>query len=107
MLAAFTLLYTCSFFVLSGYLMCSLLSRHASIGRAEVVDFYFRRLRRLAPIYLLVVAATLLACTRLASVVEYAQIADDAPPASLFYSNLPAVHETGYFDTVSDSLGAP
>src|SRR5262245_32833309 len=48
------------FFVISGYLITSLLSIEAQAGRIDLAAFYARRVRRLFPAMLVVVAATLL-----------------------------------------------
>ncbi|KAI6209823.1 hypothetical protein M3Y96_00262100 [Aphelenchoides besseyi] len=49
------------FFVISGYLMCMLLSRQTPLDRKKIVDFYYRRIKRIVPVYLAVILATLLA----------------------------------------------
>ncbi|KAI6173120.1 Acyltransferase [Aphelenchoides besseyi] len=48
------------FFVISGYLMCMLLSRYSQLDAAKILDFYFRRLKRIVPVYLFVILAVLL-----------------------------------------------
>jgi len=46
------------FFVLSGYLMALVLSRHQQLGWSEIKGFYARRLARIAPAALFVAAVT-------------------------------------------------
>ncbi|KAI6212621.1 hypothetical protein M3Y94_00047900 [Aphelenchoides besseyi] len=89
------------FFVISGYLMCMLLSRKSSITIDDSVDFYYRRLKRIVPTYVFVIFLTLITCTVLVSRFEYEQIANESIPALFFYSNFPSVHKTEYFDFVS------
>lgn len=49
------------FFVVSGFLITGVLLREVEqTGRVNLLDFYARRLKRLAPVYLLVLAVTLL-----------------------------------------------
>ncbi|KAI6217017.1 hypothetical protein M3Y95_01245900 [Aphelenchoides besseyi] len=86
------------FFVISGYLMCMLLSRKSSITIDDSVDFYYRRLKRIVPTYVFVIFLTLITCTVLVSRFEYEQIANESIPALFFYSNFPSVHKTEYFD---------
>lgn len=51
------------FFVLSGYLITTLLLReHDRTGRVALVDFYLRRAFRILPVYFLVLAAVVVGC---------------------------------------------
>ncbi|KAI6234883.1 O-acetyltransferase OatA [Aphelenchoides fujianensis] len=86
------------FFVISGYLMCMLLSRKSSLSLEDAGDFYYRRIKRIVPTYVFVVGATLAGCLLLISRFEYKQLVDEAVPSLFFYSNFPSVHSAGYFD---------
>ncbi|KAI6217188.1 Acyl-transf-3 domain-containing protein [Aphelenchoides besseyi] len=89
------------FFVLSGYLMCFILSQQQSLTSTEILDFYFRRLKRIVPTYVFVIFGTLVACIWLLSRLELKKIANEAIPSLFFYSNFPSVHATSYFDQQS------
>lgn len=74
------------FFVLSGYLITSLLlAERAVSGRVELMRFWLRRARRLLPAVVLVVIGSLLISAFLAAG-EAGQVRGDALP-SLFYFN--------------------
>src|SRR5690606_25457253 len=49
------------FFVISGFLITSIIWRGLEGGTFSLADFYLRRIRRIIPVMLLVVAVTLLA----------------------------------------------
>uniref|UniRef100_A0A0K0DBX8 Acyl_transf_3 domain-containing protein n=1 Tax=Angiostrongylus cantonensis TaxID=6313 RepID=A0A0K0DBX8_ANGCA len=49
------------FFVLSGFLMSMMLERKKRLGSREIMQFYYRRVRRILPSYLLVVLLSLIA----------------------------------------------
>lgn len=49
------------FFVISGYLITRIIAAEQAAGRFSFRDFYLRRVRRILPVLLVVVAATLLA----------------------------------------------
>lgn len=49
------------FFVISGYLITGNIAREIEKGRFSIVEFYRRRVKRIAPVMLLVIAVTLLA----------------------------------------------
>ena len=50
------------FFVISGYLISLNLFQGLDAGRFSIVDFYRRRVKRIAPPMLVVIAATLILC---------------------------------------------
>jgi peptidoglycan/LPS O-acetylase OafA/YrhL len=86
------------FFVLSGYLMLMLMSRKDHHGLNTISDFYFRRLKRILPTYLLVINGVLMSVLAFASVFDYPFILREIQPAALFYSNDPKSHLLSYFD---------
>lgn len=89
------------FFVISGYLIFMLLSRKRPLDGRKVTAFYFRRIKRIVPIYLFIVFVVLLAIYRLISPIEFTQIVDEAIPALGFYSNMPNTRPSKYFDITS------
>lgn len=76
------------FFVVSGFLITSLLKReHEATGRIRLRRFYARRARRLLPAATLVLLTTLLLANRLLSPVRAHQTAVDAAFAGGFVAN--------------------
>ncbi|KAI6185912.1 Acyltransferase [Aphelenchoides besseyi] len=88
------------FFVISGYLMCMILLRHEQLTWNDVLDFYYRRIKRIIPTYLFVISAILFTCLLLIVPFEYSQIIKEAIPSLLFYSNDPIDTKVHYFDEV-------
>ncbi len=88
------------FFVLSGFLITSLLLREvAAHGRVSVAGFYARRARRILPAATVVVLVVLAWCARSLAPVRVAEIGEDARWSAFFAAN---VHLAGagedYFD---------
>ena len=77
------------FYVISGYLISSLLLREVDrAGSVDLVQFWTRRMRRLVPALALVVTVTLLASMLVLSPLIWGRIAWHAASAMLFVSNL-------------------
>ena len=77
------------FFVISGYLITGMLLRErgeGSLGR-YLGGFYRRRIRRLLPSAMLVIAATILASRLVLGPVQSASIVRDGGWASIFWAN--------------------
>lgn len=89
------------FFVISGYLISSIIYEHLSTHRFSFVDFYVRRIKRIFPALLIV----LISCfalgwfTLLAN--EYQQLGKHIFGGAAFVSNLILWNESGYFDQAS------
>jgi peptidoglycan/LPS O-acetylase OafA/YrhL len=76
------------FFVISGYLITSLLWKEVSEGgRLSFAAFYARRARRLLPSAVLVIVATLLVSVVVTSPLEATAIAKDAVACALYVGN--------------------
>ncbi len=95
------------FFVISGYLITALLTIERShSGRIDFLRFYARRLRRLLPALLLVLAATGLAALVLMPKSAHPETALAGASAALWLSNLYfAFADIGYFD--AEAAGNP
>src|SRR5689334_14121748 len=86
------------FFVISGFLITSLLLEGLRNGRYSALDFYARRVRRIFPALIVV----LLACAGLGWFVlvddEFQQLLKHIAAAGAFVPNLVLWKEAGYFD---------
>lgn len=89
------------FFVISGYLITRLIQGDIDRGRFSLAEFYRRRIKRIAPAMLLVIAVTLVAAQRLllpddAVDVAHSAIASVAGLANVYFW---LFQDTGYFAT--------
>jgi peptidoglycan/LPS O-acetylase OafA/YrhL len=94
------------FYVISGYLISSLLLREVDrTGRVDLVEFWTRRMRRLVPALALVVTVTLGACLLILSPLVWGRLAWHAASAMLFVSNLlfPYQGQDYFSDSVTPS----
>ena len=89
------------FFVISGYLITSLLvNERIGTGRVSLVDFYTRRIRRLLPISATVLLVTALAAAVWLEPTRLADLARDIRAAATFTVNMV------FADRGTDYLGA-
>lgn len=86
------------FFVISGFLITRQLREHVGAGTFRFRDFYTRRVRRLAPALLLVVAVTLLAGWDVLLRAEFQSLGESSSAGLLFAANLLLFQQGGYFD---------
>jgi peptidoglycan/LPS O-acetylase OafA/YrhL len=94
------------FYVISGYLISSLLLREVDrSGGVDLVEFWTRRMRRLVPALALVVTVTLLASVLVLSPLVWGRLAWHAASAMLFVSNLlfPYQGQDYFSDSVTPS----
>lgn len=94
------------FFVISGFLITRIIfSELEQIGDLRIAEFYARRIRRILPSLVLVVAATLAAgCLLLsASLFEIHQLAKSAMAVMAFAANLYFFGQHDYFAAASES----
>jgi peptidoglycan/LPS O-acetylase OafA/YrhL len=90
------------FFVISGFLITSILIKQHQASRFSFADFYSRRARRILPALCLV----LLACLAFGAVAllpdEFANLGRHMAAAAAFAANLSFWHESGYFAPASE-----
>ncbi|MDL2401952.1 acyltransferase family protein [Rhizobium mayense] len=86
------------FFVISGYLMATLISGEIAGGDFSILRFYERRIRRIFPALFAVLAASSVAAWLLLMPVELEYFARSLKAAALFTSNIQFEKESGYFD---------
>jgi peptidoglycan/LPS O-acetylase OafA/YrhL len=87
------------FFVISGFLITSILTGELSEGRYSIVNFYDRRIRRIMPALLLVIVCSGIAAWIILLPADLDRFSISAIAAISFWSNLFFWRESGYFDT--------
>lgn len=90
------------FFVISGFLITSILRDNLHAGRFSIADFYGRRLRRIVPPLLLVITASIVAGWFILMPAEYASLGESSAYAALGLANIYFYHHTGYFDLAAE-----
>jgi peptidoglycan/LPS O-acetylase OafA/YrhL len=91
------------FFVISGFLISGIVLKELARKSFSIVDFYVRRIRRLLPALLTVLAATSLASWVLLYPQELIRFGTELLNGAGFVANLGHVHEdTGYFAINAD-----
>lgn len=92
------------FFVISGYLIITLIQRDVASGQFSFADFWARRIRRIVPAYLAMLAGTsILAWNALLFSDELVNFAKSAQASALMVSNHFFYNRQGYFDVASDA----
>lgn len=91
------------FFIISGYLISSLILAEHRTGSYGIGRFYQRRIRRLFPALLLVFTASLLIGWFVLLPGEFRQLGKHIAGGAGFVSNLLLWSESGYFDATSES----
>ena len=91
------------FFVLSGYLVTSILLRDHEAGRLSLRAFYQRRIARIFPAFLAMAMATLLAAKFCYSSWDYASAGASFSAAVLSIANLHLLGQGDYFQLSRDS----
>lgn len=86
------------FFVISGYLISTIILRNLGSGDFSFTEFYMRRVRRIFPALALVLAASFAFGWFVLSGPEYKQLGKHIAAAAGFSSNIVLWNEAGYFD---------
>lgn len=89
------------FFVISGFLITSLIREDIELGRFSLGRFYERRIRRIFPALFAVIAASFVAAYLLFLPPELTLFAKSGMAAALFSSNILFWLEAGYFDSAA------
>ena len=90
------------FFVISGYLITSIILSEKEAGTFRLAEFWERRARRILPTLFLVVAACLPVAFLLLDQFELHGFSKSVLGASLFYSNFHFWKDGGYFETAAE-----
>lgn len=90
------------FFVISGFLISSIILKSAAAGNFSVIDFYSRRIKRIFPALIVMLASCLLVGWTLLFPDELKQLGKHAFSANFFVLNFVLWSEAGYFDNASE-----
>ncbi|GAB3627447.1 O-acetyltransferase OatA [Pandoraea terrae] len=91
------------FFVISGYLMTSIIVARLDAGRFSVLDFYLARFTRIVPALAVLSAAWVVLGWFYLYPAAYKLLAEHAGASLTFISNFVYWRESGYFDASSQS----
>lgn len=89
------------FFVLSGYLIGSIIVRQLKEDKFSLTQFYFRRIRRLFPVFVVVILVTTIAAYLIMLPSDFKEFGQSVIASSVYLSNILFYLEAGYFDTAS------
>lgn len=90
------------FFVISGYLITSIICRERASGHFSFMEFWLRRARRILPALVVMVVACLIAGWFLLVPRDYEELGRSARYQAMFISNVLFARQDGYFDTDSE-----
>ena len=91
------------FFVISGYLISSIVFHELRLGTFSISEFYRRRIRRLFPSLILVLTASLIIGWLCLLAEEYALLGLHVQHAATFTSNFLLLKEVNYFDEIAEA----
>lgn len=92
------------FFVISGFVITSVIRSEMDAGRFSLWGFYARRIRRIYPALLVVIGATLLAGSWLMLPDSFAKLGESAGWAAIGFANLYFLSQVDYFAPDADTL---
>jgi peptidoglycan/LPS O-acetylase OafA/YrhL len=90
------------FFVISGYLITSILISELSDEKYSIINFYERRARRILPALFFMLAATLPVAYAFLNPADLRDYAKSLLGSVLFLANITSYLQSGYFDAASD-----
>lgn len=91
------------FFVISGFLITSILQHEIKTGQWSLSSFYARRILRIFPALILVLLACLVAGWHTLLAQEYKELGKHLGLGAVFLSNFGLWWEAGYFDKTSEA----
>ena len=91
------------FFVISGYLISTIIYQNLDKGTFRFTDFYSRRIKRIFPALLLVLAGVYLLGWWALLSDEFKQLGKHIASGASFISNIVLWRESGYFDNSADT----
>ncbi len=90
------------FFVISGYLITSIILKQQSQNNFSLLDFYSRRIKRIFPSLIVVLTFALVAGWYILLENEYELLGKHIAAGSIYISNFVLQNESGYFDIDSE-----
>ncbi|GLH78625.1 acyltransferase [Bradyrhizobium sp. SSBR45G] len=91
------------FFVISGYLITTIILTDLAAKRFSLATFYARRVRRIFPALIVVLSFCLVAGAFMLWADDFARLGKHAAAGAGFIANLALWQESNYFDVASDS----
>jgi len=91
------------FFVISGYLISTIIFQNLEKGTFSFTEFYIRRIKRIFPTLILVLVSSYAFGWFALFADEYKQLGKHIAAGAGFVSNLILWSETGYFDTSAET----
>jgi peptidoglycan/LPS O-acetylase OafA/YrhL len=91
------------FFVISGFLISTIIISSLERGRFSFVEFYARRIRRIFPALMVVLTSCLVFGWFALLADEYQQLGQHVAGGAGFVANFLFWHESGYFDNAADT----
>ncbi len=91
------------FFVISGYLISGIIFSNLERGSFSIIDFYNRRIRRIFPALIVVMAASLLFGWFALFSDEFRELGKQIVAGVGFLANIALFRESGYFDTAAET----
>lgn len=92
------------FFVISGFLITSIVYRDVQAGQFRYADFYERRVRRLFPALAAMLAMCSIAAWFMLMPLDYKDFVDSVLAALIFLANIQFWKETDYFDDPVETI---
>jgi peptidoglycan/LPS O-acetylase OafA/YrhL len=89
------------FFVISGFLITSIILKAVDGGGFSIFQFYERRIRRIFPALFPVLGFTLIAAVVLFNAIDFKTFGASVTATTMFFSNFLFLHQDGYFDAAS------
>ena len=90
------------FFVISGFLISTLIAQQLDRERFSVAEFYGRRIRRIFPALVVVLSASLVLGALVLTTDEYQRLGRQVAGGAGFVSNFMLWSESGYFDAAAE-----
>ena len=92
------------FFVISGYLISTIIFRSQAAGSFSFGEFYAKRVKRIFPALIVVMATTYVVGWLTLFPDEFQRLGRQILAGALFAQNFQLWHETGYFNSLSESM---
>ncbi|MDR5854145.1 acyltransferase family protein [Caballeronia sp. LZ062] len=89
------------FFVISGFLITTILVGSLELNRFSITEFYSRRIRRIFPALIVVFLASFVAAWTMLLPQDFIQFGTEMLAGAAFVSNFVLWHQAGYFDAAS------